>query len=52
MKRRDWQGRKGKIYPTECRVQRIARIDRKAFVNEQFKEIEKNNKIEKTRDIF
>ena len=32
--------------------QRTARRDKKAFLNEQFKEIEENNKMEKTRDIF
>ena len=32
--------------------QQIARIDKKAFLNEQCKEIEENNRIGKTRDIF
>ena len=32
--------------------QRIARIDKKAFLNEQCKEIEENNRLEKTRDLF
>ena len=32
--------------------QRIARRDKKAFLREQFKEIEENNKIGKTRDLF
>ena len=32
--------------------QRIARIDKKAFLNEQCKEIEENNRIGKTREIF
>ena len=32
--------------------QRIARRDKKAFLREQFKEIEENNKIGKTRDFF
>ena len=30
--------------------QRIARSDKKAFLNKQCKEIEKNNRMEKTRD--
>ena len=30
-------------YPTECRFQSIARRDKKAFLNEQYKEIEENN---------
>ena len=42
----------GKIYPTECRVQRIARRDKKAFLNEQYQEIEENSRMGKTRDLF
>ena len=43
---------KGKIYPFECRVQRIARMDKKVFLSDQCKEIEENIEWEKTRDIF
>ena len=32
--------------------QRIARRDKKAFLNYQCKEIEENNRIGKTRDLF
>ena len=32
--------------------QRIARRDRKAFLSDQRKEIEENNRMGKTRDIF
>ena len=32
--------------------QRIAKRDRKAFFNEKYKEIEGNNRIGKTRDLF
>ena len=32
--------------------QRIARRDKKAFLNEQCKEIEDNNRMGKTRDFF
>ena len=32
--------------------QRIARRDKKAFLSEQCKEIEKNNRVGKTRDLF
>ena len=32
--------------------QRIARRDRKPFISDQCKEIEKNNRTEKTRDLF
>ena len=46
------QRRKGKIYPFECRVQRIARRDKKAFPSDQCKEIEENNRMGKTRDLF
>ena len=33
-------------------VQRITRGDKKAFLSDQCKEIEKNNRIGKTRDLF
>ena len=46
------QRTKRKIYPFECRVQRIARRDKKAFLSDQGKEIEENNKMGKTRDLF
>ena len=42
----------GKIYPTESRVPRIARRDKKAFLSDQCKEIEENNRMGKTRDLF
>ena len=42
------QRRKGKIYPFECR----ARRDKKAFLSNQCKEIEENNRMGKTRDLF
>ena len=32
--------------------QRIARRDKKAFLSDQCKEIEENNRMEKTRDLF
>ena len=32
--------------------QRIARRDKKAFLNDQCKEIEENNSMGKTRDLF
>ena len=32
--------------------QRIARRDKKTFLNDQYKEIEENNRIGKTRDLF
>ena len=33
-------------------VQRIARRDKKAFFSDQCKEIEENNRMRKTRDLF
>ena len=33
-------------------LQRIARTDKKAFLSTQCKEIEKNHRMEKTRDLF
>ena len=32
--------------------QRIAKTDKKAFLRDQCKEIEENNRMEKTRDLF
>ena len=33
-------------------LQRIARRDKKAFLSDQCKEIEENNRMAKTRDLF
>ena len=44
--------RKGKIYPTNAEFLRIARREKKAFLSEQCREIEENNRIGKTRDLF
>ena len=46
------QRRKGKIYPFDAEFQRIARRDKKAFISEQCKEIEYNNRMGKTTDLF
>ena len=51
-KSQESQGRKGKIYQLNAEFQRIARRDKKAFLNEQCKEIEENNRMGKTRDLF
>ena len=51
-KRSERQRRKGKIYPTECRDPETARRDKNIFLGEHCKEIEKNNRIKKTRDLF
>ena len=34
------------------KMQRRARRNKKAFLNEQYKEIEENNRMGKTRDLF
>ena len=44
--------RKGKLYPTESESQRKGRSDKKVFLNEQCKEIEKNNRMGRNRDLF
>ena len=36
----------------KAEFQRIARRDKKAFLSDQCKEIEENNRIEKNRDLF
>ena len=46
-KRSEKQRRKGKIYPSECRVRRIARRDKKAFLIYHCKEIEENTEWER-----
>ena len=47
------QRRKGKIYPFECRVPKNTKERlKKAFLNNQCKEIEENNRMGKTRDLF
>ena len=52
-KRSKKQRRRGKIYPFECKeFQRISRREKKAFLSDQCKEIEENNRIGKTRDLF
>ena len=43
------QRRKGKTHPE---FQRIARRDKKAFLSGQSKEIEENNRMGMTRDLF
>ena len=43
---------KEKYYNLNAEVQRIARRDKKAFLSDQCKEIEENNRMGKTRDLF
>ena len=46
------KGEKEKYNHLNVEFQRIARRDKKAFLSDQCKEIEENNRIEKTRDLF
>ena len=53
-KRREAKGKGEKERHTylNAEFQRIARRDKKAFLSNQCKEIEDNNRIRKTRDLF
>ena len=46
------QRRKGKYTHLNEEFQRIARRDKKAFLGDHCKEIEENNRMGKTRDLF
>ena len=46
------KGEKEKHKHLNAEFQRIARRDKKAFFSEQCKEIEENNRMGKTRDLF
>ena len=46
------KGEKEKYTHLNAEFQRIARRDKKAFLNDQCKEIEENNRMGKTRDLF
>ena len=54
MKRREAKGKgeKERYTHLNAEFQRIARREKKAFLIEQCKEIEENNRIGKTRDLF
>ena len=54
VKRRESKGKAEKERYTHLSVelQRIARRDKKAFLSDQCKEIEENNSMGKTRDLF
>ena len=54
MKRREVKskGVKERYTHLNATVQRIARRDKKAFLSNQCKEIEENNRMGKTRDLF
>ena len=46
------KGEKERYKHLNAEFQRIARRDKKAFLNDQCREIEENNKLGKTRDFF
>ena len=50
-KRSKKQKRKGRYKHLNAEFQRIARRDKKAFLSDQCKEIEENNRMGKTRDF-
>ena len=54
MKRREAKGKgeKERYTHLNAEFQRIARRDKKAFLTDQCKEIEENNRIGKSRDLF
>ena len=54
MKRREVKskGEKERYKHLNAEFQRIARRDKKAFLSDQCKDIEENNRIGKTRDFF
>ena len=54
MKRREAKdkGEKERYTNLNADFQRIARRDKKAFLSDQCKEIEENNRTGKTRDLF
>ena len=53
-KRREGKGKgeKERIARLNAEFQRTARRDKKAFLSDQCKEIEENNRMGKTRDLF
>ena len=53
-KRRETKGKgeKERYIHVNAEFQRIARRDKKAFLSDQCKEIEENNRIGKSRDLF
>ena len=51
-KRSEKQRRKERYKHLNAEFQRMARTDKKVFLSNQCKEIEENNRLEKTRDLF
>ena len=54
VKRREVKGKgeKKKIYPFECRVPKNSKERQESLLSDQCKEIEENNRMEKTRNLF
>ena len=54
LKRREMKGKgeKERYSHLNAEFQRIARRDKKAFLSDQCKEVEENNRMGKTRDLF
>ena len=46
------KGDKERYKHLNAEFQRITKRDKKAFFSDQYKEIEENNRMEKTRDLF
>ena len=46
------EGEKERYTNLNVEFQRISRRDKKAFISDQYKEIEENNRMGKTRDLF
>ena len=46
------KGERERYTQLNAEFQRIARRDKKVFLREQCKEVEENNRMEKTRDLF
>ena len=47
-----WKAKEKRYIHLNAEFQRIARRDKKAFLRDQCKEIEENNRMGKTRDLF
>ena len=46
------KGEKERYTQLNAEIQRVVRRNKKAFLSEQCKEVEENNRMEKTRDFF
>ena len=46
------KGEKERYKHLNAEFQRMARGDKKAFLNDQYQEVEENNRMGKTRDLF